>query len=78
MNNDKARKWYQQVVSDHEANYLTCYRISRVNDLCFAIEYADSETHSVIIKAIVEFFNAPTKKNNLNYDWRIKQWEVNK
>jgi len=78
MKNDKARRWYQQVVSDHEANNLTCYRITRVNDLCFAIEYADSETHSIIIKAIVEFFNAPTQKNNLNYDWRIKQWEVTK
>lgn len=76
MKNDKARRWLQQVISDHDANSLSCYRISRVNDLCFAIEYENSNTHTIIIKAIVEFFNAPTKKNKLNYDWRIKQWEV--
>lgn len=76
MKGDKARRWLQQVVSDHDANSLSCYRISRINDLCFSLEYENSNTHSIIIKAIVEFFHSPTKKNALNYDWRIKQWEI--
>lgn len=71
MKNDKARRWYQQVVSDHNTHNLKCYKIKRLSDLSFLLEYGDNSTQKVILKAVVEFYSAPSAKNSLNYKWKI-------
>lgn len=86
MDNDKARRWFQQIVADNKEKNLECSRISRVSDLCFNVEYTEPNSHKVVLKATVEFYQVNiTKdcaeyyvwtKNPLKYNWRIKDVQV--
>lgn len=85
MWNDKARRWYKQVVSDHQERQYVCYKISRVNDLCFNVEYTERNSTKVILRATVEFYQVALKntienisftRNPQRYKWRIKNVEV--
>lgn len=86
MNNDVANRWYAQVVNDHKRDKISCYKISRVDDLSFRVEYENTETHKVVLKVVVEFFqNHITKEdrsyfqvvnNPFSYDWKIKKVEL--
>ena len=85
MRNDKARRWYKQVVSDHQERQYVCYKISRVNDLCFNVEYTERNSTKVILRATVEFYQVALKntienisftRNPQRYKWRIKNVEV--
>lgn len=77
MRDETARRWYNQVQSDHEEDIYEYYKIERIDDLHFKIMVTNAE-HKSTLDVVVEFYQDSSSDNKLAYNWRITDYKVYK